>query len=67
MEAAPAHVQIGLCGEAVAGVGVRGGPVGDAGVGAVGNEGGVGVDVGDESVEGVDGVREDAAGGQVLG
>lgn len=67
VEAAPADVEVRAGGPAAAARGrVGGGPVGDAGAGAVGHEGGVVVDVGDEGVEGVPGVGEDAGRGEGL-
>lgn len=67
IEPAPADVEVRAGGPAAAARGrVGGGPVGDAGAGAVGHEGGVVVDVGDEGVEGVPGVGEDAGRGEGL-
>lgn len=70
-EAAPADAEVGLRGTGsgilIVGRGLRrGGPAGDTRVGAVGYEGGVGVDVGYEGVEVRGRIGEDARGGQGL-
>lgn len=59
-------MEVGLCRQPPARLGVGRGPLRDTGVGAVGDKGGVGVDVGYEGVEGADVVGEDSAGGEVL-
>ena len=64
--AGPADAELGFLGPGGAGR-VFAGPFGDAGGGAVGEEGGVGFYVGDYFVEVAGGVGEGAGGGEGLG